>query len=426
MKLLCAPAKAKYPGIEFDLRVDLFTSSGFKSRGNAGALIADRIHRAKLNPSVRAWDLLALALAVVAADHAHHRNASADGWTRQIDITVAVSDPDFWNTQSALIQYLLGFLTTDVWQVEFAGGGFTPIPHPSPPASPEDCVVLLSGGLDSLIGAIDLTATGRKPLAVSHVVRGDAENQIDFASRLPPKGLRLIQLNHNVTLPDPESPPSQRSRSLAFLAYGVLAATTLDSHGKSSPTTLFVCENGFIGINPPLTGSRLGSLSTRTTHPVVLSLFQELLHEAGLLIELSNPYRLQTKGEMLEACKDQELLDELASRSTSCGRFKQFGYQHCGRCVPCLIRRGAFLRAKRADGTKYKYENLGINNAQRMRFDDVRSAKIAVEQERRVGIERWLGATLASPRITQAADLRDMIERGLAELDALLSRYKVK
>lgn len=426
MKLLCAPANEKYPGVDFDLRVDLFSNSGFKSRGDVGALIAERFRRLKLNPSGRAWDLLALALAIVAADHAHHRDTSSDGWTRQIHILVAVSDPDFWNTQASLIQYLLGFLTTDVWQVAFVGGGFVPTPHASPPSSPEDCVVLLSGGLDSLIGGIDLTAAGRTPLAVSHIVRGDGEKQAVFASRLPPNGLRLIQLNHNVTVPNPESPPSQRSRSLAFLAYGVLAATTLACYTKSPPVTLFVCENGFIGVNPPLTGSRIGSLSTRTTHPLVFSLFQELLHAADLTIELSNPYRFQTKGEMLAGCKNRSLLEQLASASTSCGRFKQFGYKHCGRCVPCLIRRAAFLRAGFTDGTQYKYANLSINSAQRMRFDDVRSAKIAIEQARKTGVERWLGATLSSSRITQAASYRDMIERGLAELAALLAKHKIK
>jgi len=426
MKLLCAPAKENYPGRDFDLRVDLFSNSGFKSRGHIGSLIAERMRRAKLNPSARAWDLLSLVLAVVAADHAHHRNESPDGWTRQIDITVAVCDPAFWNTQSALLRYLLGFLTTDVWNVEFVGKGFVPAPHPSPPASPEDCVVLISGGLDSLIGAIDLTVAGRTPLAVSHIVRGDREKQGIFANRILPKALRLIQLNHNVTVPHPETPPSQRSRSLVFLAYGVLAATTLDRYKASPPLTLFVCENGFITVNPPLTGSRIGSLSTRTTHPVVLSLFQELLNGAGLAVKLSNPYQLQTKGEMLVGCANQTLLDELAAMSTSCGRFKQFGYTHCGRCVPCLIRRAAFLHADRPDKTKYKYQSLSINSAQRMRFDDVRSAKMAIEQERKVGVERWLGATLASPRITQAPAIRDMIKRGLAELDAFLTQQQVK
>src|SRR3984885_221587 len=104
MKLLCAPASRKYPSVSSDLRVDLFTNSGFKSRGHAGALIAELIRRAKLNPSQRAWDLLSTALAVVAADHAHHRNVSSDGWTRQIHIVVAVRGPGFWNTQSVLIE----------------------------------------------------------------------------------------------------------------------------------------------------------------------------------------------------------------------------------------------------------------------------------------------------------------------------------
>ena len=102
----------------------------------------------------------------MAADFAHHRNASPDGWTRQIHIVVAVSEPDFWNLHSALIADLLAFLTTDLWRVEFVKGGYMPaVPEP-PTQLNENCVVLLSGGLDSLIGAIDLSASGQKPMAV--------------------------------------------------------------------------------------------------------------------------------------------------------------------------------------------------------------------------------------------------------------------
>ena len=171
MKLLCAPAAQKYPEVTSDLRIDLFTNSGFKSRGHTGALIAERIRRAKLNPSQRAWDLLSLALAVVAAYHAHHRTVSPDGWTREVHITVGVSDPAFWNTQTGLIKQSLDFLTTDIWGLDFVGGGYAPDANTGIPPSPEDCVVLLSGGLDSLIGAIDLTMSGKKALAVSHIVR---------------------------------------------------------------------------------------------------------------------------------------------------------------------------------------------------------------------------------------------------------------
>ena len=62
-------------------------------------------------------------------------------------------DPDLWNTQTALVEQLLAFLTTDVWQVEFVGGGYAPAINTPVQPSSEDCVVLLSGGLDSLIAA---------------------------------------------------------------------------------------------------------------------------------------------------------------------------------------------------------------------------------------------------------------------------------
>ena len=61
-----------------------------------------------------------------------------------------------------------------------------------------------------------------------------------------------------------------------------------------------------------------------------------------------------------------------------------------------------------------------------MRFDDVRSAKMAVDKVRQVGLERWLGGQLASPRVTNAPDLRAMVKRGLDELELLLTHYKVK
>jgi hypothetical protein len=70
-------------------------------------------------------------------------------------------------------------------------------------------------------------------------------------------GLRHLQMNHNAAAPKEETPPSQRARSLIFLAYGVLAATTLEQYHGGQAVTLYVCENGFISINPPLCGFRL-------------------------------------------------------------------------------------------------------------------------------------------------------------------------
>lgn len=180
-----------------------------------------------------------------------------------------------------------------------------------------------------------------RSLAVSQMVRGDGEKQVAFAAEIG-GGLRHFQANHNADVPDPENPPSQRARSIVFLAYGVLMATTLTRYHSGEEVTLYVCENGFIALNPPLTGGRLGSLSTRTTHPVVFALLQQVLDAAGLRVRIVNPYKFKTKGEMLRECLNQELLAVHAHQTTSCGRFKQFGYSHCGRCVPCQVRRAAF------------------------------------------------------------------------------------
>ncbi len=52
-------------------------------------------------------------------------------------------------------------------------------------------------------------------------------------------------MNHNAAVPNPETPPSQRARSLIFVAYGILAATTLNQYHAGNGATLYVCENGF-------------------------------------------------------------------------------------------------------------------------------------------------------------------------------------
>jgi 7-cyano-7-deazaguanine synthase in queuosine biosynthesis len=218
-------------------------------------------------------------------------------------------------------------------------------------------------------------------------------------------GLHQIQINHNAKLPDMESPATQRARSVVFLAYGVLVATTLARYRAGDEVTLYVCENGFIAINPPLTGGRLGSLSTRTTHPVVFALLQQLLNAAGLRVHIVNPYRFKTKGEMLRECTDQTQLEAQAVVTTSCGRFKQFGYNHCGRCVPCLVRRAAFHAWKGKDSTYYKYDNLGRDDEDHAGFDDVRSTLIGIAECGEVGITRWLGSTLSSVLVADKEEL---------------------
>ncbi len=425
MKITSASSDFDFATVVSDLNVVLYGHTDDPSQGSVGSALKDKIIRSKFSPAPRAWDLLSLALAIISADLAGHRARSSDGWTREFDLTISVADTPFWNANATIVQKLLAFLTTDRWTLRFIEGGILPVPDINPTFPDDDCVVLLSGGLDSYVGAIDLVTAGRRPFAVSQTVRGDAEKQTSFAAEIG-GGLHHLQVNHNANVPNPENPPSQRARSIVFLAYGVFVATTLARYHAGKEVTLYVCENGFIAINPPLTGGRLGSLSTRTAHPFVLSLLQQLIDIAGLRVRIVNPYRFKTKGEMLKECADQVLLEAHAFQTTSCGRFKQFGYKHCGRCVPCLVRRAAFHAWKDEDLTYYKYGNLSMDDEDHAGFDDVRSALIGIAECGEVGITRWLGATLSSELVADKEELKRTVQRGLDEIRDLLTVLNVR
>jgi queuosine biosynthesis protein QueC len=428
MRLMCAPE-----GFDFQedgaLNFHLFgrpeAATHLKSaRGGGGAAALQKIKQAGFAPSARAWDFLSIALSVIAADTAGLRDKSADGWTRSFELTIAVIDPEFWSTEARALQSALQFLTTDQWQINFIAGGSQPKPPKPTTHPPQDSVTLLSGGLDSLIGAIDLSAQGKTPLAVSHIVRGDAQKQAEFAAGTG-SGLKHFALNHVVVTPGPIE-NTQRARSIIFLAFGVIAATSLQRYHDGKEVPLYVCENGFIAINTPLTGARVGSLSTRTADPEFLNRLQGVLSASGLRVVIENPYRHTTKGEMMLNCSDQDRLRVLAPQSTSCGRFLHYNYKHCGRCIPCQIRRAAFLRWGERDSTYYVFPRLGKADDDHARFDDVRSASTAAAVVRVEGLDSWIGAALSYPLMGDRNPLRDMIGRGLAELARLHKTLGVK
>jgi hypothetical protein len=416
-KIVCSPLSMPFTG-NVDLQFVLFGRPSLASLGAAGPTLFDDVEQFGIAPPVRAWDLLSLALGIGAADEGCVRKGSSDGWTREIHLNVAVQDATFWSSQRNCIEKMLHFLTGDIWRVDFGKGGTMPPKPTRMRASEEDCVCLLSGGADSLTGAIDLVAKGKTPLLVSQVSKGDKDVQRYFANTIAGANHHL-QLNHNISLPN-VSERSQRARSVLFIAYGVLAATSLEFYKSKGNTSLFIPENGYISLNVPLTPLRMGSLSTRTTHPYYMGMFQRLLDAANLRVKLENPYQFQTKGELFKQCKNQKLLKKLACQSTSCGRYARMGFQHCGRCVPCIIRRAALYAYGITDTTKYRYGDLSINNGKHRHFDDVRSASFAVHQVKSFGLESWIGGALSTTQLGDTTSYRALISRGIDELSVFL------
>src|SRR5262245_59808113 len=95
MRIACAP-KAVAVTTGQDVRFQLFNERQVPVEGQVAARMLKVISRYHLAPDQRAWDLLSIALSVIAADECCPRNVSADGWTRTIELTVAVSNPKPW------------------------------------------------------------------------------------------------------------------------------------------------------------------------------------------------------------------------------------------------------------------------------------------------------------------------------------------
>jgi hypothetical protein len=420
--IVCCPPDSIPQHLPADVEYfSTFKSSGRPGISTVGTGFLHDVRKAGLCPDVRTWDFVTFALAVTAADLAVTRSLSADGWTRIIELKVALVEPDPFNQLVPSLQGMLRFLTGDFWRLSFVDGGAS-APTPSKLKNFEaDCVSLLSGGADSLVGAIDLTRQGKRPLFVSQMAKGDSDTQLFYAKAVGAAG-RHLQWNQNIRVVHPTE-RSTRGRSIVFFAFAAIAAHAVSAHGH--PVSIFVPENGFISLNIPLNAGRTGSLSTKTTHPVFLDRLQQAWTALGLPFDLLRPYAFKTKGELMAECLDKTMLAELVSRSTSCGRYLHYKYTHCGRCVPCLVRRSAFYRAGVIDKTaKYHFSNLKKAGSE-SGANDIGAAAAAVLRYEQFGTRRLTSGQLAFASQQDRPKFEGVVARGLTELGTFLRQEGV-
>ena len=433
-KLICCPAEKIPKVIPDDIGyVSLCESSGSKERGKGVGHIAvnlkREIRRAGLKPSNLEWDFTMIALSIAAADESFQRNKSFDGWTRQIVLDVYLHDPSPWNKVKKSIEKTAHFLTGDFWELNFLDDGMAApnINENKINNYDADCVSLLSGGVDSLVGAIDIVSDQRKPIFVSKVATGDKDKQKQIAKALCASESHL-QWSCAIRKPYNRE-GSTRGRSIIFLAYAVLATSAIKT---TDYVSIIVPENGFISLNIPLNPSRLGTLSTKTTHPIYMSGLESIWNEVGLKIRLERPYSFCTKGEMLLNCKNQKLLKKLIGNTTSCGRFGTYKRTHCGRCVPCMVRRAAFIKANLKDLTlpskgyrrAYVFENLK-DAGKKSGSNDVGAVAGACLEVEEYGVNHFIGGALSFSDSKDRDGYREVFERGLLELRQLLESESV-
>jgi 7-cyano-7-deazaguanine synthase in queuosine biosynthesis len=388
-------------------------------------------------PSTAAGDLLAAATAAYTGDLRVPRHDTFDNWTRDLVLHLGVCKPDGWDQGSRTLARLLAFLTGDRWHVQVrpVPRGYRPSPHSEPRRVrllKTRIVSLFSGGLDSFVGAVDwIEAVGPLALVGHHSAGGGP------TSTSQSRALKVLRNHYDEGL-SPffqfwVSPPkgtkrtseiTTRGRSFMFLGLGIAVADGLGAE------RLLVPENGFISLNVPLTASRLGSFSTRTTHPHLIQLLQELLSQLGIGVAIDLPYRFRTKGELIRNCANRAAVVAGLAATMSCAhpsaaRFSALRdpNRHCGRCVPCLIRR-AGITSVIPDPTLYAIPDLATPLTETARAD-LRAFRLALD---RYGQNRPTLADLlmAGPLPGSDADLAAYLgvyERGLSEVRCFLDHY---
>lgn len=405
----------------------------------------------QLFPSSLAEDLFLIACAVYAADIRINRYQHAqDSWTRQIKLFIPVSDLDKWESLTGTLASILGFLTGDIWHFDFrlrdnqnALFSDSRSKRYKGLSYKTDTVSLFSGGMDSFIGAFDLLKAGNEPLLVGHsksadvsYFRNSAYNELK--QKYNGNNLTLVQAyvsvdkQKNVTSRE----DTERGRSFLFLTLGALCASCLTIE-DGQQRKLIVPENGMISINIALTPLRLGAYSTRTTHPHLLNLFQNLIDGLNFDVQIDNPYEFKTKGQMLVDTGDATFI---ASADTmSCSRpatrnahLEGKGFKHCGRCVPCIIRRAALKRAGVADSQgnlphekKYRFDILTESvSASNIKGENIMAFKYFINQSEKHKSYVNSMIRMTGP-LNNVEQYLDMYKESIEEVKSLIDPIKV-
>src|SRR5262245_54775479 len=289
-------------------------------------------------------DLLELAAYVYAADQVIRRGGTKEfeyglRWRRHFRFEVPVRRPAIWRRPAVteLLQWALGFLTDDDYEFGFCK-------HPEPPPLEDYLfgevgrdprhhdftdVILFSGGLDSLAGAVREILIGqRRVVLVSHRPTGKilARQQALIAAiedRLPDPQLRPLHVpleaNKRKNL---GRDFNQRSRSFLFAAAAAVVARLLGLR------SIRFFENGLTSLNLPLSRQVLGGRASRTTHPKVLDACERLLRELFQPdFVLDNPFRWMTKADVLAEIKAAGH-GSLSAQACSCSHTWQSSRQY--------------------------------------------------------------------------------------------------
>lgn len=328
--------------------------------GNVRLQISDISRRLLVNIPDVLIDLLEVAAYVYAADSAISRGGKVsrhmgEEWRRNFRFLIPVRMPELWSSEpvvSALVD-TLSFLSDDDYTFEFhlladppPTEAYFEFPESEETAFTPDEVVLFSGGLDSLGGAIEeLAGRDRRVALVSHrsaskIASAQKHLVNELRGRFGAGRVLHVPVWANVG-PELARESTHRTRSFLFAALG---AVTGRLFGKDH---IRIYENGVVSLNLPLSPPVVGARATRTTHPQALAGFRQVFSELlGVVFDVTNPFVWRTKAEIIRGVAENGCSD-LIRHTRSCTRVHEMTrlHPHCGHCSQCLDRRFAVLAA---------------------------------------------------------------------------------
>jgi len=197
-------------------------------------------------------------------------------------------------------------------------------------------VLMFSGGLDSLAGAVEAAEAGEHLVLTSHRSKGMvSQRQKALVSELRRKYPNKI-IHVPVWITKDESlgrEHTQRSRSFLYAALGAVVASSVRAGGVR------FYENGIVSINLPPADEVQRARASRTTHPMTLRSFSELLQLVfEKRFDVDNPFITCTKVDIVKKLNAHGAAD-LISKSCSCahtGLFQSQSQWHCGTCSQCI------------------------------------------------------------------------------------------
>ena len=357
----------------------------------------------------RFHDLLDIATYVFAADQSIERGAKdvetfGGNWRRRLHFVVPVSDVGFWrsNEVKQCLQATLGFLSDDHYEFEFVPithrpsfQGFLNFNDKGAMLGFPEQVVMFSGGLDSLGGAVDeIVNQKRRVILVNHRPTQKLDKRYQAiregldakAPNNPPCHIRVTV--HKQKWMNKEY--TQRTRSFLFVSLGATIANML---GQSN---VRFYENGVISMNLPVCAQVVGGKATRTTHPHVLHGFQQLLSMiADHPFTVENPFLWKTKGEVVDLIAKSGC-PELIGPSISCTHTWEMTkeHSHCGTCSQCVDRRFSIIAAGADEYDPLDQYGVDVFTQSREKNEKVHEDKtlFASYLERANQVDRFTGA----------------------------------